>query len=349
VKVITSGNGTDTINLSGVANYQGAYLDGKGQQDTFTDGAGRAVLIGGAGNDTLTGSDGNDVLQGGAGNDTLSGGNGIDLLDFSDATAGFTLGFTSGNGSVNNAVTGLGNDSYTSMEGVIGSASGDTLSGLGTGDDVFWGLGGADTLNGGDGNDTLRGGAGNDTISGGNGVDLIDFSDATGALSGASAFTLSSGGAGSFNASAAGLGTDSYSGLEGVIGTSFNDTITGNISNNIIRGGSGADTMTGNGDSDTFAWSNNDASAVDTITDFSAAALASGGDVLDISDLLSGFTNATASSFVDLRESGGNTIVAVDRDGTGSGYQFQDIAVLQGATGLNLASLLTNGNIDGIV
>ena len=169
----------------------------------------------------MNGGDGNDILRGGAQNDILNGGNGIDLLDFSDATSGFTLTFASGSGSVNNSVTGLGNDDYTGMEGVIGSSTGnDTLNGSSSAD-VLWGLGGTDTLNGNGGNDTLRGGAGNDTIDGGLDIDLLDFSDATGAIGTlATAFTLSQGtnGGGNWSTGAlSGLGTDAYRNMEEIL------------------------------------------------------------------------------------------------------------------------------------
>ena len=269
VKVIavdTGGGNVDTINLSGVGTYQASYLNSKNGADILTDGASYSVLIGGDQGDTLNGNDGNDVLRGGAGGDTMNGGNGIDLLDFSDATNGFTLAFSSGSGSVSNGTTGLGNDNnYTGMEGVIGSATGDdTLSGSGTADDTFWGLGGNDTLNGNDGNDTLRGGAGNDTISGGNGIDLIDFSD-VGAAGPGFSFTLAAGGTGSATVN----GTDSYSGIEGVIGGNGDDILTGNATNNVLVGGAGADTLTGAGGNDTFRFAS-PANSVDTVTDFAA-------------------------------------------------------------------------------
>jgi Ca2+-binding RTX toxin-like protein len=152
--------------------------------------------------------------------------------------------------------------------------------------------------------------------------------------------------------------------MEGVIGTNFADTLTGSSANDVLKGGdgndtinggagndilvggSGADTMTGGTGSDTFVFLKTDAGAVDTITDFNGtAAPASGGDILDIADLLIGYNAATPSAFINLRESGGNTIISVDRDGAGSGYSFQDVAILQGATNLDLNTLLATGHI----
>ena len=103
--------------------------------------------------------------------------------------------------------------------------------------------------------------------------------------------------------------------------------------------------MTGSGGSDTFVFTAG-ASAVDTITDFNAAAQGAGGDVLDISDLIVGTFAGNEASYLSFRESGGNTIVSFDRDGSGVAFQAQDFVVLQGVTGLNLSSLVTNLNID---
>jgi len=352
VVTLAPGNTAEEIDLSDVAMYQGAYIDARGGADDVSSADWHSVLVGGAQGDTLNGGDGNDILRGGAQNDILNGGNGIDLLDFSDATSGFTLTFASGSGSVNNSVTGLGNDDYTGMEGVIGSSTGnDTLNGSSSAD-VLWGLGGTDTLNGNGGNDTLRGGAGNDTIDGGLDIDLLDFSDATGAIGTlATAFTLSQGtnGGGNWSTGAlSGLGTDAYRNVEGMTGSSFNDFLAGSSSGDVIIGGAGADRLTGNGGSDRFTYRNGDASAVDTITDFDVSAAGLGGDVLDIRDLLGGasVTGGNVSNYLDIRESDGDTILSIDRDGAGSTYGFQDFVVLSDRSGLSLTSLLANGNID---
>jgi Ca2+-binding RTX toxin-like protein len=91
-----------------------------------------------------------------------------------------------------------------------------------------------------------------------------------------------------------------------------------------------------------FRYRAGDASAVDTITDFAAG---SGGDVLDISELLVGTFVGHESQYLSMRESGGNTILSIDRDGEGNAYGFQDFVVLQGVTGLNLNSLLVDHNL----
>ena len=67
-------------------------------------------------------------------------------------------------------------------EYLIGTDSGETLTGRELASDIIEGLGGDDTLNGlggddildgGDGSDTLNGGEGDDLLNGGNGTDWI--------------------------------------------------------------------------------------------------------------------------------------------------------------------------------
>ncbi|MCO4891443.1 VCBS domain-containing protein [Cupriavidus sp. WGtm5] len=339
---VSSTNGAAQVTLAGQT-YQASYLDGGSNNDTLTGAPASDVFIGGAASDTLHGGGGDDVLRGGAGDDTLDGGDGIDMLDLSDASSGLTLSLTQGSTVVNLSGAGLGSDTYSNMEGVIGSRFNDTLTGSTA-------------------NDILRGGAGNDTLDGGAGIDLLDFSDATGAIN----FTLVQGSsATSVNLGSVNLGTDSYKGMEGVIGSAFNDTINGSAGNDVLRGGAGddhltggagndllvggagSDTLAGGAGSDTFRFLRADAASVDTITDFDFAPAAGGGDVLDLSDLLSGVsvTSANASQFVRLAEVDGNTVVSLDRDGGGAAGGFQDVAVLQGVVGLDLNTLLSNGNI----
>lgn len=359
----------DTVNLANVLNGATAndfsILDGGSQEDTLTGAAGGDVLIGGGNNDSLTGgvgndvlvgdgnadvlngNAGNDVLRGGTGDDTMDGGDGTeDLIDFSDATTAISFTLNSGLTDINGfySTNVRGNDKYKNIEGIVGSS--DAVIG--------------DTLTGSGGDDIIRGGAGNDSIDGAGGIDLIDFSDATGAIS----FTLSQGdNAGGYWSSGAlaGIGTDSYKNIEGVIGSAFSDTVNGSASADIIRGGAGddiisgangadviqggqgADEMTGGLGADVFKYGATDLAGggVDTVTDFNTA----DGDVINIGDLLIGYTAGNESLFVDIRESGTDSIISVDRDGVGTTYGFQDVAVLENVTGETVASLTTNGNL----
>ncbi len=86
-----------------------------------------------------------------------------------------------------------------------GDATGNTISGVASEDNIFYGLGGDDILNGLGGNDTLWGQAGNDTLNGGDGNDVLD-----GGLTGND---IINGGAGSDNINyLLGSGTDTVDG-----------------------------------------------------------------------------------------------------------------------------------------
>ena len=100
------------------------------------------------------------------------------------------------------------------------------------------GDGGANILDGGQGNDTLVGGAGADTLIGGNGTDTADYSDGSSAIALDLSTTTGTGSLGDASG-------DSLSGIEQVIGTSFDDGFTLNLSANwSVNGGAGYDTVT---------------------------------------------------------------------------------------------------------
>ena len=99
----------------------------------------------------------------------------LDLIDFSDATGGFSFTLHASGGSSFSLAPGLGTDTYSSIEGVIGSAFVDTLTGNGSNNEI-WGGAGNDALLGLDGNDALKGDAGADTLTGGLGDDRFVYS-----------------------------------------------------------------------------------------------------------------------------------------------------------------------------
>ncbi|WP_077523660.1 S-layer family protein [Metapseudomonas resinovorans] len=297
------GNENDTVNLAGNA-YQASFIDGRAGNDGIT-GAGSAAdrFIGGSGNDTLIGGSGNDSLRGGAGNDTLDGGDGVDMLDLSDATGALNILLvqSSINAPVSPSAPGLGNDNYRNMEGVIGSAFGDTLTGSA-------------------GNDVLRGGAGNDILDGGAGSDLLDLSDATGALN----LTLvQSGSDTAISLTSVGLGIDNYRNMEGVIGSIFSDTLTGSTGNDVLVGGLGADQLSGGGGADVFRF-NNLSEAEDRILDYSA------NDKLDISALFAAPPSGDIANYVKAVQVGTDISVQVDVNGSTGGANFVELVTITG-------------------
>lgn len=132
----------------------------------------------------------------------------------------------------------------TLRDWLTGGTGVDTLKGFG-GNDVLDGMGSHDTLMGGLGDDTLEGGDGTDLLYGEEGNDWAYYTRAT------SAVTVSLQVLGSQNTG--GAGNDSLYGIENLIGSAFNDTLTGDGGANIIFGGAGADLMTGGAGDDVFS------------------------------------------------------------------------------------------------
>jgi hypothetical protein len=133
---------------------------------------------------------------------------------------------------------GSGNDTFVGENGK--NATGETLSG-GGGSDSLSGLSGIDRLDGGNGNDTLSGGLGTNTLDGGDGTaDLASYADASGTISASLSDGVAEGSARS----------DLLFGIEGLIGSNFNDTLVGTSAVNTLMGGGGSDSLSGGGGND---------------------------------------------------------------------------------------------------
>jgi Ca2+-binding RTX toxin-like protein len=276
---------------------------GTGGNDTMAGDKGNDYLSGGTGHDMMTGDDGNDVLQGRDGNDTLSGGKGKDGLSGGD-----------------------GNDRLSGGDGndwMFGGDGNDNLFGD-AGNDGLKGGSGNDSMAGGDGNDWLSGGSGNDRLSGDKGNDDLSGGDGDDSLSGGDGRDEMYGGSGNDTLSGGNDGDE-------LIGGSGNDSLSGGGGRDRLEGGSGADTLSGGADRDRFVF-NRVGEGVDVITDFGK------GDVIDIEDVLSGCVHdgddAVDDGFVRFVQSGGDTLVQVDRNGGGNG--FQTLVVLKSVTASTL-------------
>ena len=134
-----------------------------------------------------------------------------------------------------------------------------------------------------------------------------------------------------------------------ISGGSGNDVLIAGTGNDTLSGGPGNDTMTGGTGVDVFKWHLGDqgttaAPAVDTITDFNPAAVSSGGDVLDLRDLLQGESRPAGTNGAgDLTnylhftlDAQGDTVIHVSSAGNfaagGSGLEDQQIILV----GVNL-------------
>jgi Ca2+-binding RTX toxin-like protein len=233
---------------------------------------GSDFLEGKAGNDTLDGGAGIDYLDGGAGADKLLGGTGFDYADYYKST-GVVVALDK-----SKAATGVAKgDTFSSIEGLIGSKTGaDTLIGNGGGNNLF-GYGGSDKLYGRAGNDFLLGGAGKDLLDGGDGFDVADyFSDGAVTMSLGNFFARSGAAVGDTYVSIEGLagsdtGDDKLGGDNGnndLYGNGGNDQLIGARGNDWLYGGMGEDTLSGGAGNDIFYFDST-SEGVDTITDFS--------------------------------------------------------------------------------
>jgi Ca2+-binding RTX toxin-like protein len=203
--------GTDTI--SGVEN-----VIGSGSADSLTGNSQFNTLSGGLGDDTLIGGGGNDSLDGGGGGDTVS---------YASAAAAVTANLATAVASDGDG----GTDSLSAIENIIGSANNDALTGDGQ----------SNVLDGGAGHDTLSGGAGNDTLSGGAGSDIASYITAAAGITVNLATGTASDGDG---------GTDVLSGIELVVGSNFDDVLTGAETGITFSGEFGDDTLNGAGGAD---------------------------------------------------------------------------------------------------
>ncbi len=209
--------------------------------------SGNDFLRGRAGDDTLLGGVGADRLDGGAGADVLDGGSGIDTAYYLSSGVGLTVDLANAAANTGDAA----GDTFIDIENVLGSFFNDILRGDG-GDNVLFGSTGNDTLQGGGGDDTLSGQADDDILIGGVGADVLQGGGGTDAVSYATAGTgvvadlIVSG---NNTGDAAG---DTYSSIENIGGSAFNDTLNGTFGSNILFGADGNDILRGRGGNDTY-------------------------------------------------------------------------------------------------
>jgi len=309
------GDGND-IFRGAVADDQ---VTGDAGDDDLSGNAGDDLLTGGTGNDTLSGGAGNDTLVFGSatpGLDVLLGGTGEDslLLDqqittlrrlILDAAASVEV-ITAHDGA---AYAGDGND-FWNLSGVSAYGSA-LLIDLGAGNDSLLGTAAADQVQAGSQNDTLDGMAGNDSLWGGDGNDRIFGSDGDDSLTGDAGNDLLDGGNGS-NILRGGLGDDTLhvgqgdvvyetanAGTDTVIlhgvsryslGNNLENlgttdpgavSVRGNGLDNILRTGSGDDTLNGLLGNDQMSGGNgNDVYIVDSLGDQISESAGGGTDTL---------------------------------------------------------------------
>ncbi|MDN4983836.1 Ig-like domain-containing protein [Bradyrhizobium sp. WYCCWR 13022] len=218
------GNSTDgvtiTIGVGGAGTAQGTASGDLATvgHDVFTGGVNAALGSNFADVYDAHAFDGGfNAFQGNAGDDTITG-NGATQIQYGNATtSGVTI--TIGAGGVGTAAgdTSVGTDHFTGVNSAIGSSFADSYNASG-----FSGF------------NSFQGQGGNDTITG-NGATQIQFSNATAGV----AVDLAAGTADGDGS----VGHDIFTGVSNVVGSNFNDTITGNAANNVLSGLNGNDTF----------------------------------------------------------------------------------------------------------
>jgi Ca2+-binding RTX toxin-like protein len=201
--------------------------DGQGGVDTLSS---IERIVGSPFGDIIVGDGNANLLMGGAGNDTIHGAQGIDLADYSAAKAGVVVELWRDQANDGEG----GTDILWDLENVTGSAFSDILAG--------------DTRN-----NVFKGGAGNDGIYGGGGIDTIDYSGVVSTLAvdgvtvDLSVFLSGNDGQG---------GADTLVNIENIIGSRQNDILVGdNNANVFVVGNLGNDTINGGGGADTVDYS----------------------------------------------------------------------------------------------
>jgi Ca2+-binding RTX toxin-like protein len=296
------------------------------------------MILGGAGDDTLTGGAGADIIVDGAGSDTLTGGTGADVFTFDpDGVDDTILDFERGIDALDLSfypllydvqALGYASASYgasLSFQGevlTIYSADGNPLSlaeltainplnvdrpalvlasgggGAGggqtqigtSGDDTLVGTNLDDTLTGNAGDDVLIGGQGADALYGGIGVDTADYATATsGLVTDLANMSLNTG-------DAAG---DTFSSIEVISGTRFDDLISGSGAPDTLLGQNGSDYLVGRGGDDTL----DGGLGNDVLEGGAGADVLIGGDQTDTAS----YANAPGAVHVDLLHQGRNS------------------------------------------
>lgn len=173
----------------------------------------------------------------------------------------------------------------SSNDTMYGYGGNDTLN-AGNGNDLIFGGDGDDYLLGGAGNDVIEGGAGDDIMLGDSGIDTVVYASATGGVTVSLATTATQ--------NTGGAGTDTLYTFENLIGSAYNDSLTGDGNSNIIEGGAGNDTLVGGSGTDTASYAS--AGSGVTVNLATATAQNTGGAG---TDTISGFENLTGSAYGD--------------------------------------------------
>ncbi|WP_031484787.1 FecR domain-containing protein [Maridesulfovibrio frigidus] len=261
INTITGGGGNDTVSyadaaagivvglgdgvgehdgytdvLSDIDNVYGSTkddtIDGDGQANSISGNSGNDILDGGLGDDFLYGNGGDDTILAGEGGDSIDGGSGTDTLSFASAAEAITLTFaSSGSGNATHGSVIGRYENFISIEKIIGSNNGDSLTGS-TGNEHF---------EVGQGENSIIGGEGTDTLSYIHSLTPVTINGTAGA-NGTDGTVVHDG------------VTDTFSGFEVFEGSAGADMITGGTGAETFIGTMGNDTYVGGGGDDVLSY-----------------------------------------------------------------------------------------------
>ena len=240
---------------------------------------------------------------------SLNGANGFQIT----STAGYAGTAVAGTGDLNGdgladvvMVAGNGTPGYVVFGALpntsvvrTGTALGQTIMG-GAFNDTLSGLGGDDRLVGNGGDDTLEGGTGDDTLDGGQGSDTASYASA------GIGVTVSVALAGDQFTGGAGL--DNLVSIENLIGSAYDDVLTGDGTANVLEGGAGNDTLDGGSGTDVASYAGAGSGVtVNLVSAGAQATLGAGTDALiSIEGLIgSGFDDTLTAGATGSSLSGG--------------------------------------------
>ena len=210
------------------------FFFGEDGNDTINGGGGVDRIYGGNGDDIQRGGAGIDTLYGSDGADELNGGADYDIANYTLATSAVSVDLING-GTLGDAL----GDTYIGIEAVYGSDFNDSLTGNtrnnelrgGDGDDILDGVAGRNRFFGGEGADSFIGGAS---------IDTVFYTVATVGV----IVDMATGGTGGE------ANGDTFTSIEWVEGSAFDDDITGDSANNRLIGRDGNDILDGAGGND---------------------------------------------------------------------------------------------------
>ena len=176
-----------------------------------------ATIGGTSANNALTGSIADDTFPASLGSDTIDGGGGYNEISYAGQTYAIqlTVSATAYSGTIVKA--GIGTDTYTDIQRIIGGSGNDVLTGT---SDPTTGLPYAVTLIGGPGDDRIDGRLSL--------LNLVSYRDATSGVT----INLTAG-----TASGGGRGNDTLVNVLRVAGSSFDDLISGSSGNDFFNEG----------------------------------------------------------------------------------------------------------------